>query len=231
MPTITLIRHGQASFEADDYDALSPRGLAQAQALGRHLARSRRARRDLHVVCGGLRRHRQTADACLAQLDIAGDPAIDAGFDEYDHLQLIARFEPRYADAAAMRADLAAQADPRRAFQRMFAQAGTRWCSGAHDADYDEPWPAFRARCVAAFERLLAALPPRTDALVFTSGGPISVCCQHLLALGTDATLALQYTLYNAGLTRIALGRDGPRLLSLNEHAHLESDPDLLSFR
>ena len=33
-----LIRHGQASFGADDYDVLSPVGVRQSQALGEHLA-------------------------------------------------------------------------------------------------------------------------------------------------------------------------------------------------
>ncbi|MEC8667907.1 MAG: histidine phosphatase family protein, partial [Pseudomonadota bacterium] len=34
MPTLYLIRHGQASFGADDYDVLSPIGHEQARALG-----------------------------------------------------------------------------------------------------------------------------------------------------------------------------------------------------
>ncbi|MCF8967887.1 histidine phosphatase family protein, partial [Pseudomonas carnis] len=38
MGSIYLIRHGQASFGADDYDVLSPIGVEQAQVLGRHLA-------------------------------------------------------------------------------------------------------------------------------------------------------------------------------------------------
>ena len=38
MGSIYLIRHGQASFGADDYDVLSPVGVEQAQVLGRHLA-------------------------------------------------------------------------------------------------------------------------------------------------------------------------------------------------
>ena len=38
MGSIYLIRHGQASFGADDYDVLSPLGVLQAQIAGRHLA-------------------------------------------------------------------------------------------------------------------------------------------------------------------------------------------------
>ena len=32
----------------------------------------------------------------------------------------------------------------RREFQRLFEQATQRWTAGRHDADYAEPWPAFR---------------------------------------------------------------------------------------
>lgn len=231
MSTLYLIRHGQASFDADDYDALSPLGFEQARALGRMLAARAGAPREFAIVGGSLRRHRETADTCLAELGIATPMRIDPGFDEYDHLQLIARLEPRYADAAVMRTELAASGDPRRAFQQLFARACTRWYAGAHDADYDEAWPAFQARCTAALARVADSLPRGSDALVFTSGGPIAACCQSLLAVPTPAGFALSWTLYNAGITRLNLGREGLRLLSLNEHSHLEAAPDLLSFR
>ena len=39
MPTVLLVRHGQASFGAADYDVLSDLGRRQAQAAGRELAR------------------------------------------------------------------------------------------------------------------------------------------------------------------------------------------------
>ncbi len=40
--SIYLIRHGQASFGADDYDVLSPTGIRQAEILGDHLLNLRR---------------------------------------------------------------------------------------------------------------------------------------------------------------------------------------------
>ena len=39
MATIYLIRHGQASFGAEDYDKLSELGCRQAQVVGEYLAR------------------------------------------------------------------------------------------------------------------------------------------------------------------------------------------------
>ena len=39
MSSLYLVRHGQASFLADDYDVLSPLGEEQARQLGRYWAR------------------------------------------------------------------------------------------------------------------------------------------------------------------------------------------------
>ncbi|EXF47276.1 phosphoglycerate mutase family protein [Pseudomonas sp. BAY1663] len=38
MGSIYLIRHGQASFGAENYDVLSPLGYRQSEALGDYLA-------------------------------------------------------------------------------------------------------------------------------------------------------------------------------------------------
>ena len=61
MTTIFLIRHGQASFGADDYDNLSPIGEAQSRVLGEALSRRIPAEADIHAYAGNLRRHAQTA--------------------------------------------------------------------------------------------------------------------------------------------------------------------------
>ena len=60
MTQIILIRHGQASFGAANYDALSDLGRTQARWLGEHFAKLgvRRAR----VICGTLSRQIDTAD-------------------------------------------------------------------------------------------------------------------------------------------------------------------------
>ena len=69
MGNLYLVRHGQASFGADDYDQLSPKGREQglrlgqywrekAQSLGQHQASPFDA-----VLIGTLKRHRQTWEA------------------------------------------------------------------------------------------------------------------------------------------------------------------------
>ena len=59
--SLLLVRHGQASYGAADYDQLSERGWEQSRRLGHWLARG--GHRFTTVVVGGMRRHRQTAEA------------------------------------------------------------------------------------------------------------------------------------------------------------------------
>lgn len=223
MGAIYLIRHAQASFGAEDYDRLSALGHEQAAVLGAALAP--RLRSLDAVVAGGLRRHRETAEACLAAMDRRAALEIDAGWDEYDHDGVIAALEPRYRDRAALAADLAAAADPRRAFERLFADAVARWCGGAHDADYGERWADFRARVAAALGRVAARVGKGQTALVFTSGGPIAAVAGELLGVPDGRRLGLAWTLANAGLTKVVAAGGALLLSTLNEHQHLEAGP------
>ena len=63
MGRLLLVRHGQASFGADDYDALSELGHEQARVLGESFAR--RGIRPELVLSGSLRRHEGTVAGIL----------------------------------------------------------------------------------------------------------------------------------------------------------------------
>lgn len=232
MSTIFLIRHGQASFGAADYDQLSALGAEQASVLGAALRARLPAAAPLHLFAGDMRRHRDTAAACLRAMQCEHAPTVHAGFNEYDHVEVIERYEPRYVDREEMQADLHRAADPRRAFQRMFEHAIARWTGGQHDDDYRESWPTFRARCAAALAHTVEATPRDGIALVFTSGGTISALCQGLMELSDAAAFRLNWTLANAGVTKLRAGSGGLRVSSLNEHAHFEGEHRaLLTYR
>ena len=65
MGQLLLVRHGQASWGSDDYDVLS--GRLGAVAAARQGAGRAGIAPDV-VVTGGMRRHRETAEACLGEL-------------------------------------------------------------------------------------------------------------------------------------------------------------------
>jgi len=229
MGVIYIIRHGQASFGADDYDQLSELGVEQARLLGAAL--SARGVRPDHVVCGKLRRHRQTAESCLRALGATIQWSEDPDWNEYDFTHMIEAHRPDFHDKARMLAEFAATPDPRRAFQDMFAQAMLRWVSGAHDADYAETWQEFRQRVDGAVTRVHETAGRSATTLVFTSGGPISAVVQTLLGLQDAPAAQLNWTLANAALTKLIYSERATYLSTLNEHAHLEHDRRLITYR
>ena len=89
MGQLLLVRHGQASWDGDDYDVLSPLGWEQSRMLGQAFAG--RALVPELVVQGGMRRHRETATGVseAAGWDVA-TPVNDPGWNELDHVGVLA---------------------------------------------------------------------------------------------------------------------------------------------
>ena len=222
MSSILLVRHGQASFGAADYDDLSPTGHEQSRVLGAALA-ARGVRPDL-LVTGRMRRHAQTADGVLAGAGWDTPVEVDAGWDEFDHLQVLAVHDrPTTVEGESEKA----------AFQRWFEEATRRWTSGEHDESYDESFAAFAARVGRALDDLGDRLGRRGTAVVLTSGGPVAWACASLLADDVDARTALWLRLnpvsVNTGTSTVVRGARGTTLVSFNAHDHLS--PDLLTYR
>lgn len=185
------------------------------------------------IVTGTMLRHRQTAAACIGPL--AGAPAehdwiADAGFNEYDHDEVLHRHRPEFAEAGEVRRFLAITENANRVFQGIFQTAMARWMDGEHDSEYREPWPVFRQRCVDALERLAAGAAASQSIAVFTSGGTIATLCQHLLHFPDARMFNLNWALVNSAVTKVyyqAAASDPQLALGyLNNYAHLESFGD-----
>lgn len=223
MGRILLVRHGQASFGSDDYDALSELGFEQARLLGEAL-REQKVDVD-RVVVGSMRRHRETAQACVATAGwSAGDLEVDPGWDEFDFLKVLAALpapESAVPDRQPTRAE----------FQRWFEEATDQWIDGA-GGDFPETFDAFTGRVEAALARLVQRGRTGTVA-VFTSGGPLAWAAATVLVDGGSSALwkRLNRVSVNTGLTKLITGSRGTNLVTFNEHAHLHSHPDLLTYR
>lgn len=229
MATIYLIRHGQASFGDENYDQLSPLGWEQGRVLGRWLS----GKVQPGAVFGGtMDRHRETVEAIMGGFG-NGFPAMQAveGLNEFDHLQLIERSKPEWADRQRMVADLASFPTPARAFQQAFERAMARWVSGVFDNEYSESWPAFRARVIGALDALIKSTDG-SDTLVCTSGGPIAAVAHHLLELSDQKALEMNNVIANTSVSRILHSGSRRNLAVFNNYSHLEAeDPALVTFR
>ena len=229
MRELLLIRHGQASFSADDYDQLSPIGEQQSSMLGEWLAACG-SQPDL-VAIGPRVRHRDTARLCQEAAGLSLQPVVLPGLDEVDHHELLARLRPDLAGPGALRAEMKQSDDPHRAFQSVFAEAITRWVSSTHDADYSRSWPVFRADVLETL-RQLADYPARRI-WAFTSGGPIAVIVSALLQTPQAQAFQLSWPLVNTGVTRLRLGSRGATLVTYNAWPHLvrADDAPLVTLR
>ncbi|MCK5926628.1 MAG: histidine phosphatase family protein, partial [Nocardioides sp.] len=145
MGQLLLVRHGQASFGADDYDVLSPTGWEQGRRLGAHLAAAGVS--PTALVRGTMRRHRETLEAMCEGAGWATPVDEDGRWDEFDHLGVIARFPDLPADPHQL---------DRRTFQELFERATARWTGGGNDSEYDESFRDFEARASAALADAVA---------------------------------------------------------------------------
>ncbi len=219
MGVVLLVRHGQASFGADDYDVLSETGWEQSRLLGRYLS-ERGVGPDV-VLRGKMRRHRETAEGMVEGAGWSAAVEVDDGWDEFDHLGVVASYPDLPQDRAL----------DRREFQQVFESATKRWTAGEHDVDYPESYVAFRNRVGDALARATERAGSGSTVVVVSSGGPIGSACASLVA-PSDAeppVLASLWARFNAvtvntSVTRLVVGSAGARLLTFNEHAHLEGD-------
>jgi len=234
MSEVYLVRHGQASFGSRDYDQLSPLGVMQSELLGRWLAVS--GLQPGHIYHGNMKRHRQTADACLsAWLGESASrvaPMEDRAFNEFDHKEVLLRAHPMFAEPGRLERFMVEEPDPRRSFQELFAGSVSRWIEGKHDDEYTETWPAFRSRCITGLIQS-AERSPDSDVWIFTSGGTITAITQHVLGIPDDKAMELLWTVLNGSVSQFAYRLGRPRLRQFNSVAHLTlpGRPELHSYR
>jgi broad specificity phosphatase PhoE len=228
MSVVRLARHGQASFGASDYDALSEVGHVQSRLLGEALA-ARGAVPD-RIIRGDLRRHRETVEGIVAGLGRDVPVDVDAGWDEFDFSHVIDVHQSS-TETVPLTAEALAGLSPseqRARFQAVFEEATARWTGGAGDARYDEPFPAFTTRVACGLER---AATGGGSVLVVSSGGPIAVVASQLLSGGPELWAPLNRVAVNTAVTKVISGRSGLTLSTYNTHDHLEHERALVTYR
>lgn len=236
MGSIYLIRHGQASFGADDYDVLSPIGIRQAEVVGAHLAQlGTRLDRSLS---GDLRRQQHTANTALEQLRAAAIDApaleIDSAFNEFDADAVIRALLPGLLPEEPEALHILRNAAQNRAeFQRLFALLIGRWISGEHDQPGLQSWQEFVEQVRGGLNRLLEQADSKQSIAVFTSGGTITALLHLITGIPAAQAFELNWQIVNTSLSCLKFRGKQVSLASFNSHVHLQllKTPELITYR
>jgi len=213
MGTLYLVRHGQASFGANDYDNLSPRGREQAVRLGEYW-RERGLRFDA-VLRGTLRRHAQTLDGIAEGLPGTPEPLLMPGLNEYDSHALIHAIHP----APLPRPDTPALY---RQHFRLLCDALAQWMAGTISPVGMPSWTDFSGGVRDALEHVRQHHAGQ-NVLLVSSGGPISTAVGLVLSTPPEATIALNMRIRNSAVTEFSIAPKRLMLQTFNTLAHLDA--------
>ena len=217
MATLYLVRHGQASLGAADYDQLSPLGERQCLRLGGYF--DARGRRFGLVLRGTLRRHEQSLAAIAQGLgDGAELPAalVMPGLNEYDSRAVVQAVHPQPLGP------ILTPEDRRRHF-RLLRQGLAAWIDGATQPAGMPSHADFAAGVRAALDHVREhAATADGDVLLVSSGGPIATAVAQVLGMPALGAIELNLQLRNTAITEFDVYPRRHALKSFNHLPHLD---------
>jgi broad specificity phosphatase PhoE len=251
MGTLYLVRHGQASFGAADYDNLSPLGHQQAVRLGEYF-KAKGMQFD-GVLMGTLRRHAQTyAGICKgAGFDVkapssagppqaasapsggsdvhavtsVGAPLLWAGLNEYDSEAVVKAIhaEPLPTDRTP---------ENYRHHFRLLKTGLAAWMAGTAQPVGMPSYPDFVGGITSALDhvRMQFAANDKARVLIVSSGGPISTAVGHVLGTSAQTTIELNLRIRNSSVTEFAFTPKRHMLVTYNTLPHLEELPEWVTY-
>jgi len=215
MGSLYLVRHGQASFGAADYDQLSPKGHEQCRHLGAYW-RERGQRFDA-VFTGTLKRHAQSL-AGIAE-GYGEDLPSEAlpGLNEYDSEAVVRAIHP---------GPISAPTDPEAVKQhfRLLRQGLLAWMRGETAPVGMPAHTDFDAGVADALSRVLAVGVGK-QVLIVSSGGPISTAVGQVLACPPETVVELNLRIRNSAVTEFAFNPKRHHLVTFNTLPHLDTAP------
>jgi len=199
-----LVRHGQASFDSDDYDRLTDLGWQQARWLGGHFASLGIS--FARVASGTLRRQQETAQAISESL--GATPEVIPGFEEYnaDVLMRNAGYQDRDRSL------------PRREHFRRLRGVLLDWADGKVEGA--ETWTAFNTRVQNGVTEAISDGEGRV--LVASSGGAIALALSQLMNLPPAQMIDFNLQARNTGISRLVFAKDRVYVNMINAVPHLE---------
>ncbi|MEI6759208.1 MAG: histidine phosphatase family protein [Betaproteobacteria bacterium] len=211
MGTLYLVRHGQASFGAQDYDQLSELGQRQSHRLGEYFKL-----KGLHfeqVLTGTLKRHQQTLAGICSGGGFSADALALPGLNEYDSEAVIAAIHPQ---------PLAKPDTPElyRHHFRLLRDGLTQWMNGVVSPRGMPSYREFQQGVADALEQVRQQT--KGDVLLVSSGGPISTAVGHVLGTTPETTIELNLRIRNSAVTEFSFTPKRHALQTFNTLPHLD---------
>ena len=212
MGTLYLVRHGQASFGAENYDELSDLGRRQSVRLGEYFA-GKGVMFD-GLIAGTLNRHKQTLEGILQGMNHRGEHLSWDGLNEYDADAVIATVHPD---------KLAKPASPEayRHHFRLLRDGLAQWMAGAVAPEGMPSYRDFVSGVAGALDHVRAHHYGQ-NVLIVTSGGPIATAVGHVLGTPAATTIELNLRIRNSSITEFAFTPKRHMLVCYNAIPHLE---------
>jgi len=233
MSTLLLVRHGQASFGAENYDVLSPLGIKQSRLLGGWLART--ATHVDAIWTGPLQRQIDTArylvDAAADEGLQLSEPKILDDFRELPVSQLFKQVLPQLekhkhpADRQLQSADgIDRVSTTEGAFSSTLELVLDAWANGRVDGGDIESFVNFETRIRRALEHVTDWAAPSQCVAVVTSAGPLSMAMRLALNLDSASMVRLGIATANSGVTELRFRDQRLNLFAFNSVSHLKRD-------
>jgi broad specificity phosphatase PhoE len=231
MGQLYLIRHGQASFGAEDYDNLSELGHQQAQQLGAYF-KQKNLQFDA-VITGTLRRHTQTWQGIAEAAGFTHEPLQLPGLNEYDSHAVIATIHPGKLEKPDT-------PEMYRHHFRLLKDGLTQWMNGVVSPVGMPSYMEFQQGVVNALDHVRKNYSgdkgdDKTNGksgniLIVSSGGPISTAVGHILGTTPETTIELNLRIRNCSITEFAFTPKRHMLVTYNTLPHLEALPDWVTY-
>ncbi len=212
MGNLYLVRHGQASFGAADYDNLSELGHKQSLRLGEYLAY--KGLQFEAVLTGTLKRHAQTWAGIAQGAGLDLQPLHWPGLNEYDSEAVIHTIHP---------GPLAPPDSPEmyRHHFRLLRDGLTQWMNGVVSPRGMPSYSEFKHGVVSALDHVRQH--HSGNVLIVSSGGPISTAVGHVLGTTPETTIELNLRIRNSSITEFAFTPKRHMLVTFNGLPHLDS--------
>jgi len=212
MGQLYLVRHGQASLGADDYDQLSPLGAQQSQRLGEHW-RAQGLQFDA-VITGTLKRHAQTLHGIQQGLGSIHEPLLWPGLNEYDSEAVIRTIQ---------KGPLTKPTTPEgyREHFRLLRDGLTQWMAGVVSPQGMPSYVDFVQGVSSALDHVRQNHDG--NVLLVSSGGPIATAVAQVLQLSPETSIELNLRIRNSAVSEFNFNPKRHSLISFNTITHLES--------